>query len=292
MKPGILSSGGQKPFARFPTHECNAAMRLLYPLALPLGVFLCAASRATINVRTGNGIRPHMQKATPLAPTPFPKKAAARAALVDLKESSRYLLTECFRQFGIEAVMTSAGSAERLRQEKFEACVVKLAPGAEAVMEAARTSSSNSRLVLYGLGGSAQEAMRYSKYGINAIFHEPLERPAALKLVRATHLLVLHEFRRYARIPIMTEVTIVSNDGHRFTASSIEASSGGMSLKSTEDIPGGTKVEISFSLLTLPRVGVRGVVTWRKPKSFGVRFDPADDRRQRIKEWIDGYLES
>jgi hypothetical protein len=235
-----------------------------------------------------------MQKAfgTALAPAPTTKKAAARAALVDLKESSRFLLTECFRQFGIETVVASANASERLRQEKFEACVLNLGPGAEEVMEAARTSHSNSRLVLYGLGGSAQQAMRYSKYGINAMFQEPLERPAALKLVRATHMLVLHEFRRYARVPIMTEVTVVSHDGHRLSASSIDLSSGGMSLKSAEDMPSGTNVEVSFSLLTLPRVNVRAVVTWRKVKSFGLRFEPADDRRQKIKEWIDGYLES
>ena len=50
--------------------------------------------------------------------------------------------------------------------------------------------------VIYGLGGSVQDAMKFSKYGINAVFNEPLERPAALKLVRATQMLVLHEFRR------------------------------------------------------------------------------------------------
>src|SRR6202043_2588320 len=200
------------------------------------------------------------------------KKVAARAALVGLKQSSRFLLNECFRQFGIETVLVSSSAAERLRQEKFEACVLNLAPGAEAVMEAARTSPSNSRLVLYGLGGSAQEVMRYFKYGINAMFHEPLVRPAALKLVRATHMLVLHEFRRYTRIPIMTEVTIASNDGRRVAASSLEISSGGMSVKSAEDIPTGTNVDVSFSLLTLPRVNVRGVVTWRKSKSFGIHF--------------------
>jgi PilZ domain len=220
------------------------------------------------------------------------KKALARAALVDLKESSRALLTECFRQFGIETVLVSSSAAERLRQEKFEACVISLGSGAEAVMEAARTSPSNSRIVLYGLGGNAQEAMRYSKFGINAMFQEPLERPATLKLVRATHMLVLHEFRRYARVPIMTEVTVVSPDKHRLTASSLEISSGGMSLKSAEDMPSGTNVEISFSLLTLPRVTLRGVVTWRKTKSFGVRFDSADDRRQKVKKWIEAYLES
>lgn len=227
---------------------------------------------------------------TAFAPAPSNKKAA-RAALVDLKESSRSLLADCFRQFGIETVVTASAS-ERLRQEKFEACVLRLGPGAEQVMEVARSSPSNSRIVLYGLGGNAQEAMRYSKFGVNAMFQEPLERPAALKLVRATHMLVLHEFRRYTRIPIMTEVTVVSPDNHRLSASSLEISSGGMSLKSAEDMPAGTNLEISFSLLTLPRVSVRAVVTWRKSKSFGVRFDPTDERRHKIKEWIDGYLES
>jgi hypothetical protein len=219
------------------------------------------------------------------------RKTAARVALVDLRDSSRSLLTECFRQFGIETVVTSEASPERLSQEKFEACVLNLGPGAEKVMQAARTSPSNSRLVLYGLGGTAQEALRYSKYGVNAMFQEPLERPAALKLVRATYTLVLHEFRRYTRIPIMTEVSVVS-DGQRFTASSLDVSSGGMSVRSSEDLRPGSNVEVSFALLTLPRVNIRGTVTWRKPKSFGVRFDPTDERRRRVKEWIDGYLEA
>ena len=104
-------------------------------------------------------------------------------------------------------------------------------------------------------------------------------------------MLVLHEFRRYARIPIMTEVNVVSQDGTRLVASSLEVSSGGMSLKSSEDMPSGTNVEISFSLLTLPRVNLRGVVTWHKSKTFGIRFDPADDRRQKVKNWIETYLE-
>jgi hypothetical protein len=235
-----------------------------------------------------------MEKAfgTALAPTPLKKKGTARVALVDLKDATRALLTECFRQFGIETVQVSKTAMDRLTQEKFEACVLSLAPGAEEIMEAARSSPSNSRLVLYGIGGNAKQAMKFSKYGINAMFQEPLERPGALKLVRATHMLVLHEFRRYARIPIMTEVTIVSGDGHRLSATSVDVSSGGMSLKSSEDMPTGTNVEVSFSLLTLPRVTIRGAVTWRKSKSFGIRFESGDDRRQGIKKWIDAYLES
>jgi hypothetical protein len=33
-------------------------------------------------------------------------------------------------------------------------------------------------------------------------------------------------------------------------------------------------------------------VTWRKSKTFGVRFDAADDRRHKVKKWIEAYLES
>ena len=235
-----------------------------------------------------------MQNAAGNAPASLTtRKTAARAALFDLRPAALNLLTDCFRQFGIETVPIPGEDAERLRREKFEACVLPLGPAAGTVIELARSSASNSRIVIYGLGGSAQEALRYSKYCINAVFQEPLERAAALKLVRSTRMLVLHEFRRYARIPVMTEVSLVTNDGGRFAVTSLEISSGGMSLKGTSGLELGQLVEVSFALLTLPRIWVRGNITWKRPnKSFGIRFEASDERRQRLKEWIDGYLES
>jgi Tfp pilus assembly protein PilZ len=228
-----------------------------------------------------------------LAPPPRTKKTSARVALIDIKEPARVLLIDCFKQFGIETLVLAGDVRERLRREKLEACVVHLTPEAVPVMESVRTSASNGRMVIYGLGGSAQEAMKFSKYGVNAVFHEPLERQAALKLVRATQMLVLHEFRRYVRIPIITEIAMVTNDGRRFTATSKEISTGGMSVKSPEDISIGTDVEVSFALLTLPRIWVKAQVSWRKPdKTLGVRFDIKDARRLRIKEWIEAYLEN
>ena len=101
---------------------------------------------------------------TSLSPTPVAahilRKVNARAALFNLPERSSSLLTECFRQFGIETVAISANAAERIRKEKFEACVLPLVDGSEAIMESARNSPSNSRCILYGMGGNAQEAMR------------------------------------------------------------------------------------------------------------------------------------
>jgi len=228
-----------------------------------------------------------------LVPLSSPKKFSARAALVDLQESSRSLLTECFRQFGIDTVPMTAEKSDRLATEKFEACVIRVGSHAEPVLESARKSASNSRMVIYGLGGTMKDAMKLSPYGINAVFNEPLERPAALKLVRATQMLVLHEFRRYVRIPVITEVSVVTEKNQPVSASSLELSSGGMSLKSSDELKVGQAVEVSFALLTLPRIWVRATVSWHRPasKTFGVRFDPHDDRRLRIKEWVDSYLE-
>jgi hypothetical protein len=230
---------------------------------------------------------------TAAAPIPVTKKALARVALVDVKETASRILAESFRQFGIECIPVGDDAPQRLQMEKFDGCVVKLNPVTEPVMQSARNSPSNFRMVIYGLGGSTQDAMSFSRYGINAVFTEPLERQAVLKLVRSTQMLVLHEFRRYVRVPIVTEVNVVTADGRRFSATSVELSAGGMSLKSIEELSPNQAVEISFALLTLPRIWVKGIVTWRKPhnKTFGVRFDSADDRRLKIKSWVESYLD-
>jgi len=221
------------------------------------------------------------------------RKNAARVALVELPSGASTLLTDCFRQFGMEPVPVTRKDEDRFRREKFDACVLPLGPSVEPLIESARSSASNSRVVIYGLGGSAQDSMRYSKYCINAVFHEPLERSAALKLVRSTRSLVMHEHRRYVRVPLMTEVSVVAADGTRFTATSHDISSGGMSLKSNFSPEPGMPVEVSFALLTLPRIWMRAAVTWKKAnKTFGIRFDVGDQRRRRLKDWIDGYLES
>jgi hypothetical protein len=230
---------------------------------------------------------------TALAPTAGHRKSAARVALFDLPAASAQLITESFRQSGIETVAIGREHADRLQREKFEACVLALDENAGSIIELARGSASNGHIIIYGLGGTAQDAMRYSKFCLNAVFHEPLERPAAMKLVRSTRMLVLHEFRRYVRVPVMTEVGIVLADGSRMTATSQEISSGGMSLKGHHLPELATPVEVSFSLLTLPRIWVRGHVTWKKPsKFFGIRFDVSDERRHRLKEWIVAYLEA
>jgi len=229
------------------------------------------------------------------APIPFsPKRIVARVLLAGLEEPICAVLGECFKQFGVQAISSRGDAETRLQKEKFEACVVALGrTDAESILTAARTSASNSRIVIYGIAGTTQEAMRFSRLGINAIIDDPVERQAALKVVRSTHLLVVHELRRYVRIPVVTEVHVDYGQSG-FQASSVEISAGGMSMRTDVRLPKEHAVEVSFSL---PPNGLmvvsRATVCWKRDSAemVGIRFDPTDERRLEVKRWIDGFLE-
>ena len=219
------------------------------------------------------------------------KKAVATVALIGLDEATSTVLRDCFKQFGIRTISVGDDALQRLKREKFEAYVLRLQEaGAEAILDAARTSSSNRRIVVYGICSNAQEALRFSRYGINAIIADPVERQSALRVVRATHLLVINELRRYVRIPIFTE-DVLTVQGRKHAATSLEVSAGGMSLKTQFRAAPPTGVEVEFTLPDSQHLAVGANVCWqRDPDMLGVRFDANDKRRFAVKSWIDDYL--
>lgn len=232
-----------------------------------------------------------MMKAGVVASGPSPKKASVRAAFVGLDTATAGILQDCFKQFGIQAVMIGDDAARRLHKEKFEACVVQLGPDAGPILESVRRSPSNSRIVIYGVG-QLQHLVPVSKYGINSVFTEPVERTSALKIVRATHLLVVHEFRRYVRIPVTIDVRL-EIEGRKLACTSQEISAGGMSLSTKEKLSLGKSLDLAFELPGASQVRSRASVCWidSTENLIGVRFDAQDDRRLAVKQWIELYLE-
>ena len=224
----------------------------------------------------------------------LPRKIAARVLLAGVDEPSSAVLRECFKQFGIQTVTSNGNTEKRLQKDKFEACVVPLGrPDAESVLTAARNSPSNSRIVIYGISRDNQEAMRFSKLGINTVIAQPVDRQSALKVVRSTYLLVVHELRRYVRLPMVTAVKVEYAEGS-FRANSVEISAGGMSMKTDVRIEKEQPVEVAFSLPPNGKVIVsRATVCWKREEAdmIGIRFDPTDERRLEVKRWIDAYLE-
>lgn len=221
-------------------------------------------------------------------------KPSSRVALVNLRDPEADVLTECFKQFQIQTKRITEKPAATLLKEKYEGCVLRLADDdAESVLRAARESRSNRGIVLYGISPGILPALKFSKYGINAVLAEPVERTNALKAVRATYLLALHEFRRYVRIPIAITVGI-KVDGRMITTLSHEVSGGGMSLESPDLLPGRFAVEVSFQLPGEAAVTMPAEICWRREPSstLGVRFDPMDARRQVVRNWIESYMDA
>src|SRR5512140_1562610 len=134
-----------------------------------------------------------------------PTKAAAKIALLGVDTASSAVLTECFRQFGIEACTLPDHESKDVG-ETYHACVIPLTADAEPVLRGIREISH--RIVVYGTCGSVREALRFSQFGINAVFQTPVNKPEALQVVRATHLLVLKELRRYVRVPLVCSVRL------------------------------------------------------------------------------------
>ncbi len=218
------------------------------------------------------------------------KKISAKVGLIHLDDSTGRLFQDCFKQFGIQAVPVSSRAAERMHSEKFEGCVVRLGQDAHTILNAVRNSPSNRRMVVYGISPGGQASMQFSKYGINAVIDEPVERQTALKVVRSTHLLVLHELRRYARVPLSMEVAM-DVDGKRLACTSLEISAGGMSLQVPSTLTMGQAVEVKFELPGGKRVQSKAAVCWLRHSDAGVRFDFEDERRLVVKEWIEDYLD-
>lgn len=234
-----------------------------------------------------------------MAPVPAPQKsggpkAYAFVALIGLGDAAAKLIADCFKQFGIEtAAFAPEDAPVRFKREKYEACVLSLrAPNAGSLLADIRSSTSTQRMVVYGICGTMQEALQFSQYGVNATFNDPLDRQNLLRVIRATHLLVLHELRRYVRIPIVTEVQVRSN-GSVHRATMIEVSGGGLSMNSHAGFEFGENVEVAFALPNAKEVSLRGTIVWVRPDSrtTGVRYDVLDPGREIVKAWIDDYLD-
>lgn len=233
---------------------------------------------------------PSSSSATPTSAAPKPY---ARVAIVGLETAPATILRACFKQFSIETVLLTMEEAmKRLRKEKFEACVLRLQESATALLTTVRTSPSNHRMVIYGIAGTAREALKFSQQGINAVINDPVDRQNALRVIRSTHLLVLHELRRYVRIPMLMQLDARTQSGPT-QITMLEISGGGMSVETTQPMKTGESVEVFLTLPNRPILSLKSRVAWSRPDAgvAGLRFEGQEQNRFVVKNWIDSFLD-
>ena len=220
---------------------------------------------------------------------PWVKKKPT-VALFPMDQQSQDILRDCFNQFSIDVI--PANDTTILRKEKLEGCVVSLtSPTVENIVADARNSAWQKRMLIYAVGPSAN-IRGLTKYGINVLLDSPVDRPAAVKAIHSSRLLLLNELRRYVRLPLAAPV-VLEYGSRRLTATSVEISSGGMSLQCKDRCPPpDTTVYASFAVPGCAQLNITSAVCWSDDKNgqFGLRFNPPADGRQAVKAWIDNYL--
>ena len=144
-------------------------------------------------------------------------------------------------------------------------------------------------MILYGILPSDVDVRRFSRYGINTLINAPVGRSEALSVTRSTCLLLLHELRRYVRIPLVIEVSMESPSG-KFSGSTREISGGGMSVELAGQASLLDTVRLSFILPERPPVSIGAKVCWRKDSIVGFQFQDSDLGRQAVRGWINSFL--
>jgi PilZ domain len=221
--------------------------------------------------------------------TPWAKKKPT-VAIFPMDQESTDVLRDCFTRFSID--VSPATDTAILRKEKLEGCVVSLmTPHVEKIVAEARNSAWQKCMVVYAVGARAQ-LRDLIQYGVNVLLEPPVTRPAAIKAIRSTRLLLLNELRRYVRLPLAAPVTI-EQESRRWTATSVEISMGGMSLQIDDHCPPpDTGVSASFAVPGSAQINIASTVCWsdERHRQFGLRFNPAAEDRELIKGWIEAYL--
>lgn len=219
------------------------------------------------------------------------KKTDPRIGFIGLTAEQETLFEECFKQFRIQAAAVTGEVTQQLHRERFEGIVLPIGENTEAILHAARNSPSNKRVMIFAICQNSKEAVPYARYGINAVFEEPLSRQAVVKVVRATYLLIVNEYRKYLRIPIVLPVQLETG-GAVLVGSSCELSAGGMSMMipSRAEVRDGEDCTVSFNLPDSPLLCMTAAICWVHSGVLGLKFAEDQAGRDHVKKWIDDYL--
>jgi CheY-like chemotaxis protein len=187
-----------------------------------------------------------------------PAQDVPRVLLIEADEQILDFLMRRLRNMGADPHPTRSAqqAADLIGQQKFDGVFLSLAmPGVKALelVEKVRWSPSNSRcpIVLLYEARDSEQLKPCFRAGANFLLAKPVTEDQLHTLLNATRGLMLHERRRYRRVPckfpVLCEWTIQSLS-QRATGNSINVSSSGMLLKLGLSPPPHAVVEARFSL--------------------------------------------
>ena len=223
---------------------------------------------------------------------PARKAVPSTLAVVGIDFAHLEIFSSTLKKFGVPVQMATFDPKHAL--QNVSAFIVRLDAGAEAILATIRATQEFEDTLIYAIGTPADVLnMRLADFDISVLLPD-LSPPSVTEAVQSTFQLLLHQLRRYARIPIVTTVQMGTGESC-VHAISKNVSAGGISVvflnaAAAVQIQADTVLQVSFSLPNSGRFHLSSVPVLRSEKAASFQFTGSPDQEE-LKDWIDKYLQ-
>jgi CheY-like chemotaxis protein len=211
---------------------------------------------------------------------------ALKLLVVEDDPASLELMTEVFRSLkaDVRPVSDSEEAARRVNQEKFDGIFLDLEMpnlhGFDLARRIRKSSWNKSTPIIIVTGQDERETMQEA-FAVGATFflQKPVDRQKLNKLFRTVRGGMLENRRRYTRVPLQTDVTVVvgsrtiSGVIWNLSQGGMQVEVGGLQLKDA--------VRLSFRLpVSGTAIEAAGTVVWGDQKRHGIQFTNVSAKSQ------------
>ena len=218
---------------------------------------------------------------------------ALKLLVVEDDPASLELMTEVFRALkaDVRPVSDSEEAARRVNQEKFDGIVLDLEMpnlhGFDLARRIRKSSWNKSTPIIIVTGQDERETMQEA-FAVGATFflQKPVDRQKLNKLFRTVRGGMLENRRRYTRVPLQADVTVVV--GSRTVSGVIwNLSQGGMQVE-VDGLQLKDAVRLSFRLpVSGTAIEAAGTVVWGDQKRHGIQFTNVTAKNQgSIRQFV------
>lgn len=194
----------------------------------------------------------------------------------------------------VDACQDPLAAASLINTRKFEAIVVDLSLGERVagILERVRVSPSNQNSITFALIGPDEDSEWRAK--CNFVIHKPLDEDAMISILRAALGLIIHDYRRYFRCPVIVPVIMSTDNGQNIVCEMMNISEGGLAVTTLAELNPGMAVTIKFALPGEPaEFELHGEICWCDKRSrAGLHFHSvSQDQKWRLQCWLSRKIE-
>jgi hypothetical protein len=218
----------------------------------------------------------------------------ATLAVLGIEPSSLAALKSAWLKFGIEVRPVAFEGIRSLKEQRVTAFIARLDAGVKPLLHTIRAMDEFQNSLIYAVGDDADIA-GMAELEISVLMPD-LSEDSAVEAIQNTYQLLMHQMRRYARIPMVIPVKVTTG-AFTITAVSRNISAGGIRLSLVEPAEAqfmalrpDTVSQITFEAPHASRFHLPSTMVRKEKNSVGFEFMGSPDKEE-LRHWLDKRLQ-